>query len=145
MSAVSRSLAILFAAPLLVLAGCYVMPINSEGAYAVYPVGSRGTPAPSVLNVRLYPANEAASQTGLVTGTVVNMLSGKGRFQLNYQGETLVGEATRVANDSRRGIASAYGPRGTYMNCEYQMTGPTQGSGECAMSDGAKYQVHVGG
>lgn len=145
MTAKFRRLAILLSVPAVLLAGCVVAPINPEGAFAVYPPGTRPAPVPSVLNVRLYPANDSASQSGIITGTVTNTSSGKGRFQLNYQGETMTGEATRSANDSRRGIASAYGPRGLFMNCEYQMTSAIQGSGECHMSDGGKFQVHIGG
>jgi hypothetical protein len=144
MTAPFRRLVILVSVPAILLSACVVTPVSPDGAFAVYPPGSR-VPAPSVLNVRLYPANESASQSGIITGTVANTSSGKGRFQLNYQGETMTGEATRSANDSRRGIASAYGPRGLYMNCEYQMTSAIQGSGECQMSDGGKFQVHIGG
>ena len=46
--------------------------------------------------------------------------------------------------DARRGVASAYGPSGAYMSCEYQMNSPRQGAGVCTMSNGAKYQVHIG-
>jgi hypothetical protein len=66
------------------------------------------------------------------------------RFQFNYQGETLVGEATRVSGDERRGLASAYGARGTNATCEYQMSAPMQGAGTCTFSNGAKYNLHVG-
>lgn len=58
---------------------------------------------PAVLNVRAYPANDSAAQTGVLTGTVTNMMTGKGRFQFNIQGEVLTGEATRVSGDERRG------------------------------------------
>ena len=60
------------------------------------------------------------------------------------QGELLAGEATRVSGDDRKGVASAYGPRGTYASCEYQMNTPYQGAGSCTFSNGAKYQVHIG-
>ena len=103
-----------------------------------------GAPGPVTLNVRLYPANDAATRTGVITGTVVNMMTGKGRLQLNYNGEMLTGEATRVDGDARRGVASAYGPTGTYMSCEYQMNNPRQGAGTCTLSNGAKYQAHIG-
>ena len=114
-----RRLATSLSFPLALLSGCVVAPVSPDGAYAIYPPGSRPAAAPAILNVRLYPANDSASQSGILTGTVANTSSGKDRFQLNYQGETLVGEATRSASDSRRGIASAYGPRGLYMNFEY--------------------------
>jgi hypothetical protein len=145
------------------LPACYVMPVGTtpDGMqhyiYSTAPVvpGPRGTdalppavvasgPMPATLNVRLYPANDLANQTGVLTGQVTNMMSGKGRFQFNYMGETLAGEATRVANDERRGVASAFGGRGTFAKCEYQMSTPYQGAGTCVFSNGAQYQVHIG-
>ena len=45
----------------------------------------------------------------------------------------------------RRGVASAFGSKGTYMSCEYQMNTPYQGAGSCTFSNGAKYQMHLGG
>jgi hypothetical protein len=104
-----------------------------------------GAPAaPSVLQARLYPSNDAATRVGMLSGSVTNMMTGKGRFQLEYRGEVLVGEATRVPGDDRSGIANAYGDRGTYMNCTYRMTTPFQGTGTCNLSTGALYQVHLG-
>lgn len=145
----------------LVLAGCYVVPVvDSQGnvQYQHYPLppesaplvvapGAYPAPAasfPVVLNARLYPDNDLAVRTGIVTGTVTNMMTGKGRFQLQYNGEILTGEATRVSNDERRGIASAYGSSGAYMSCEYQMTQPRQGAGSCTFSNGARYKLHIG-
>jgi hypothetical protein len=152
--------AVALAFPALALSGCYVVPVGPDGHHAyvvpgpvVTAPGSPQSGAPIVVHtgamaaalpVRLYPANDLANQTGVLTGTVTNMMSGKGRFQFNYQGELLAGEATRVSGDERRGIASAYGPRGTYASCEYQMNTPHQGAGTCSFSNGAKYQVHIG-
>ncbi|MBT8328720.1 MAG: hypothetical protein KJN87_03365, partial [Desulfofustis sp.] len=79
-----------------------------------------------------------------VNGTVTNMLTGKGRFNLSYKGQTYTGEATRVSNDSRRGVASAFSPAGGYMSCEYQMNTPRQGAGTCIFDNGAKYKLHLG-
>ena len=104
-----------------------------------------GAAMPTVLNVRLYPVNDIATQTGMMTGTVTNMMSGKGRFQFDYRGEVLTGEATRVSNDERRGIANAYGQRGSFANCEYQMSSPVLGAGTCTFNNGARYEVHIGG
>lgn len=142
------------------LAGCYVVPVNPDGSIATVPVAgaivtlpphpapgetAATRPAfPATLPVRLYPANDLANQTGVLTGSVTNYMNGKGRFSFIYQGETLVGEATRVANDERRGLASAHGPRGTFARCEYQMNAPNMGAGTCAFSNGAQYQVHIG-
>lgn len=139
------------------LSACYVVPVRGPDGnmmyqhYALPPVAGTPTGAPpsmampQVLNAKLYPANDLATPTGVVAGTVTNMMTGKGQFQVNYMGEVLTGEATRVSNDERRGVASAYSPRGTYMSCEYQMSTPYQGAGTCVFSNGAKYQLHVGG
>ena len=166
----SIRLALALAFPALALSGCYVIPVDHHGApvFAVgapvpppvvqtfappppvyasapAPVVYSGPPAPALLNVRLYPANDLASQSGMMTGTVTNLMGGKGRFQFDYRGELLTGEATRVSGDERRGVASAYGSRGTYVSCEYQMTSPLQGAGTCTFNNGAKFQVHIGG
>jgi hypothetical protein len=147
----------------LALSGCYVVPVAPDGtaypaAVAVptpYPVNANrsappsapvvaAAPAPSVLQARLYPSNDVATQTGMLAGTVTNFMTGKGRFQLDYRGESLVGEATRVPGDQQAGVANAYGERGTYMSCAYRMTTPYQGTGTCNLSSGARYQVHLG-
>ena len=147
------------------LSACYVVPVRSPDGtvyYEHYPLPPAGTPLPpyppvaappgvpgaqmpSVLNARLYPSNEAAAAGGVITGTVTNMMTGKGRFQVNLLGEVLTGEATRVSNEDRRGIASAYGSRGTIMSCDYHMTTPYQGTGDCRLSTGATYTLHLGG
>lgn len=147
------------AVPALLTAGCYVMPVGSDERghpYYVYspvpivppqgaqPVAVPGGPVAATLAVKLYPINDLANQTGVLTGQVTNMMNGKGRFTFNYQGDMLVGEATRVSNDERRGVASAYGPRGIFARCEYQMSSPQLGAGTCAFSNGAQYQLHVG-
>ncbi|TAK52061.1 MAG: hypothetical protein EPO27_01850 [Betaproteobacteria bacterium] len=152
-----KNLSLAGAVSVALLSGCVAVPVGPDGQLYVYPPGvvpavpaavpQPGTAAaqfPATLHARLYPANDIATQTGVVTGTVTNMMTGKGRFQLNYKGEMLVGEATRVDGDARRGVASAYGQSGAFMSCEYQMNHPRQGAGTCAFSDGARYQVHVG-
>jgi hypothetical protein len=146
----------------LALSGCYVVPVAPDGvAYAPvvtvpapYPVNANppaqpapvvsAAAAPAVLQARLYPSNDVATQTGMLAGTVTNFMRGKGRFQLEYKGETLVGEATRTPGDQTAGIANAYGERGIYMSCAYRMTTPYQGTGTCNLSTGARYQVHLG-
>ena len=140
------------------LSGCYVVPVGPDGNnYAIYipttpPPHPGGGPQPvanqpampKMLHARLYPENDIATQTGMVSGTVTNMMTGKGRFQLQYAGEVLTGEATRVSGDERKGVASAWGQNGTFMSCDYQMSSPYRGAGTCAFSDGASYQVHIG-
>jgi hypothetical protein len=145
-------LAVLASAAALSLSGCYVVPVAPDGRpLAVYPVPPQGAttpiaaaPAPVAMSARLYPANDVAAPSGVLSGTVTNYLNGRGEFQLHYAGEMLIGEATRVQNDSRRGVANASGPRGTYLNCQYQMNSPTLGTGACTMSNGAKYNLHIG-
>jgi len=143
------------------LSGCYIVPVRGPDGnvmYDHYPLPPVGSPMPmppsppaaagqmpAVLTARLYPSNDQAAQSGVVSGTVTNMMTGKGRFQVNYMGEVLTGEATRVSNEDKRGVASAYSPRGTYMSCDYQMTTPYQGTGDCRFSTGATYTLHLGG
>ena len=109
------------------------------------PAAPAGPAVPASLQARLYPSNEVATEIGMLSGTVTNMMTGKGFFQLNYKGEVLQGEATRVPGDERRGLANAYGQRGTFMTCDYRMTTPYLGTGTCSLSNGAQYQVHIGG
>ena len=151
MSELPRS-ALAMAGLVATMAGCYIVPVGPDGQPA-YPIAVPAQPmstAPaympvSTLQARLYPMNDVASQTGMLSGTISTRPGSKGQFQLNYQGEILSGEATRVSNDERRGIASAYGPSGLSMNCDYQMMNTRQGAGTCTFSNGARYQVHVGG
>lgn len=155
---ISKGLVVAAAASATVLTGCYVVPLHPDGTpaypypYAYNPPPYAGVPAapgapgrvPTQLNARLYPINDAATETGVMTGSVTNLMNGKGRFQLNFQGELLSGEATRTSGDERQGVANAYGSRGTYMSCEYKMNTPYQGAGTCTLSNGAKYEVHLG-
>jgi len=168
MKRISKALSAGLAFPAIALSGCYVVPVvDPQGnvQYQHYPLPPAGTPVvaasaypapavyaapypgtafPTVLNARLYPDNELATPTGVISGTVANMMTGKGRFQLQYGAEVLTGEATRVSNDSRKGIASAFGTSGSFMSCEYQMNNPRQGAGTCTFSNGARYKLHVG-
>jgi len=147
------AIAVALALPALALPGCYVVPVGPDGRPVLAvpvnaPAPRYGAPAadfPAVVQARLYPANEAASRIGPLSGTVTNMMNGKGRLQLVYKNEVMIGVATRVADDERRGVASASGSSGSYMSCEYQMRTPVQGTGICSFSDGARFQVHIGG
>jgi len=151
MNALPRS-ALAVAGAVATMVGCYVVPIGPDGQPA-YPIAMPAQPmstAPAyvpspILQARLYPMNDVASQTGMLSGTIITRPGSKGQFQLNYQGEVLTVEATRVSSDERRGIASAYGPNGLSMSCDYQMMNTRQGAGTCTFSNGARYQVHVGG
>lgn len=125
-------------------------PIGVVGTQGAYRNASPSAPVlpgaspPSALQARLYPANDIATQTGMLVGTVTNLKNGRGRFELEYRGDLLVGEATRVSNVEKSGVANAYGRNGTYMTCAYKMSTPYQGAGTCKLSNGALYQVHVG-
>ena len=163
--AMSIRLGVAATAATLVVSGCYVIPVTSDRtgwqaaneypavvAYGSYPAAAdlrrrrclQLPVAPAILHARLYPINDLATQTGMLAGTVTNLMTGKGRFELDYRGERLVGEASRAASQTRSGIANAYGERGTYMSCAYRMTTPYQGTGTCNLSSGERYQVHLG-
>jgi len=165
------------AAPLLaaaVLSACVVVPVDprtgqpypyppSEPAHAVT-YAAPAAPAPVPMTARLYPVNPQAGQAGLLTAVVVDQRAGRGTFTVNYQGDTLAGEATRVdggyaafgrihqevlgpaprAFSGQRGIANGVGSRGAGVQCEYLITGPGIGTGACLFSDGARYQMHFG-
>jgi hypothetical protein len=111
-------------------------PLAAQGA--TQPRGPASLPA------RLYPINDVATESGMVAGTVTSLMDGKARFQLAYKGENLIGEATRVSGEDRKGVATAWAPSGAFMTCEYQMSSVARGAGTCNFSDGARYQVHVG-
>ena len=128
------------------LGGCYVVPMNQ--AYPPTAVGRVDVPAPPTsvtFAARLYPSNEAATAYGMVNGTVTNDLHGRGIFTTTINGESFSGEATRTANSSsREGIANGAGSRGSYINCRYQMNSATLGTGQCKLSNGAQFTMHVG-
>ena len=142
---------------------CVVVPVGPDGRpvagyggygnYATYPAGSTlavapyVTPAPSVavMNARLYPANELAQPGGMAVGQVTNFLDGKGAFTATISGEQFSGEATRAGRSSREGIANAMGSRGGTISCNYVLNNATQGSGQCTVNSGARYQLHLGG
>jgi hypothetical protein len=156
------------------LSGCYIIPIDypaSPGQPMAVQAPGRAAVAvpapnavPTTLQARLYPLNETAGKMGALTATVADTVGGHATFSLSHAGEMLQGEASRVATDypgfgrvhrdvygdgrmpaGQRGIASAAGARGTYVNCEYALNGPNRGTGACVFSNGAKYQLHFGG
>ena len=157
------------------LSACYVVPVRGpDGAvyYDPYPLPPVGAPIPApaapqgqmpgaqmpaVLNARMYPTNEAAAAGGVISGTVTNLRLEQvdAVFGVVAEAEvavvadavelTLTGEAPRVSNEDKRGVASAYGSKGTIMSCDYQMTTPYQGTGDCRISTGATYKLHLGG
>ena len=134
------------------LVACYVVPVNQYGQ-PQYPVSNNtGTapavayvPAPmvTVLNAKLYPANDTAAPFGALTGSVTNHLNGRGEIVVVQGDETFRGEATRNAGNSRSGQANGAGNRGGYMSCEYTMNSSTQGTGTCKFNNGAVYKFHL--
>lgn len=128
------------------LAGCYVVPLQPNYPQANTPVYvAPAAPAPVTFSARLYPSNERAQAYGMVGAVVTNDLNGRGTFSTTINGESFTGEATRVANASgRQGVANGAGNRGSYINCSYQMNSSTLGTGQCKLSNGATFTMHVG-
>jgi hypothetical protein len=129
------------------LTGCYVVPIHPAGnqapAQTVYVAPA--APASMTFTARLYPANAAAAVYGVVGAVVTNDLNGRGTFSTTINGESFTGEATRTAGSSaRQGVANGSGNRGSYINCRYQMNSATLGTGQCTLSNGAQFTMHVG-
>ena len=115
------------------LSACYVVPMQPA---PVLPLG---------MSARLYPANDLATPYGMVSATVSNELNGRGHFLAHIAGESFTGEATRVAGSQREGVANGTGSRGSFLACRYTMNSPTLGTGQCRMSNGAQFSMHVGG
>jgi len=170
-----RLLALSVAAAAAGLVACVVVPLDprtgqpyavpASPAPASLPVATAPiAPQPSTLAVRLYPLNAEASKAGLLQAVVIDGHGGRGTFSVNYLGDTLQGESTRVDNgyaafgrlhdevlgrsprsySGARGIANGYGSRGVSAQCEYVITGPGIGTGVCLFSDGARWQMHFG-
>ena len=132
------------------LTGCYVVPVHPAQSHG--PVVYSHTapplpalPAPVTIAARLYPANELATGIGMIGAVVSNDLNGRGTFSTTINGESFTGEATRGTGSSREGVANGAGNRGSYINCRYHMNSSTLGSGQCKLSNGALFTMHVGG
>ena len=134
------------------LTGCYVVPIqppythngSQQGSTVYIPPAPAMPAAPMTFSARLYPSNDIASSYGMVMAVVTNDLNGRGTFSTNINGESFTGEATRTAGSARDGQANGAGNRGSYINCRYQMNSATLGSGQCRLSNGAQFSMHVG-
>ena len=130
------------------LTGCYVVPIQPPHSPTVYvPSAPLAAPAPTTFAARLYPSNDLAASYGMVMAVVTNDLNGRGTFSANINGENFTGEATRAVGSTasgREGQANGAGSRGSYINCRYQMNSTTLGSGQCRLSNGAQFSMHVG-
>lgn len=162
------------------LAACVMVPVDSRTglpvswpqgqpaaqgqAAAVAPPAPAAPPGPMVYTARLYPVNDAANRAGMLTAVVTDGHGGRGTFSVNYLGDAMQGEASRVeanypgfgrlfrdvvgASDMQlrgpRGIANASGARGVSAQCEYVLSGPGKGTGACVFSDGARFQLHFG-
>src|SRR4051812_37307902 len=90
----SKRFALAVIAPVFALSGCYVMPVGTAAngtpyyAYSPVPIAPAprvvpyapsavpGGPMPAVIDVKLYPSNDLANQTGVLTGQVTNMMTG---------------------------------------------------------------------
>jgi hypothetical protein len=126
------------------ITGCVVAPLHPHTPAPSVVHVPVPAPAPLTLSVRLYPANDAASAYGVVSAVVTNDLNGRGKFSTNINGENFFGEATRAAQGGREGHANGAGNRGSYINCRYQMNSSSLGSGQCHLSGGAVFNMHVG-
>jgi hypothetical protein len=118
--------------------------------------------------VRLYPANDSASITGLIKAKYVDNGLGYGTISADLpDGEHLSGEYSTQDNStygfgsiialggassslssvstsgSQRGIASLIGDRGTTIQCEnFANVMTSSGAGVCKTNKGALYQLH---
>jgi hypothetical protein len=126
------------------LSGCYVVPIQPASPTPTVVHMPAPQPIQTTFTARLYPANDAASDYGMVGAIVTNDMNGRGRFSTTIGGESFNGEATRIAGSSRDGIANGAGSRGGFINCRYTMNTPTLGMGSCRHSNGATFTMHVG-
>lgn len=130
------------------LTACYVVPVNRmppPPASTVYVTPAPPVPTSVTFAARLYPANDTAAPYGVVNAVVTNDLNGRGVFTTNLNGESFSGEATRVGGGSARsGVANGTGNRGSYINCSYQMNTTVMGTGQCKLSNGALFTMHVG-
>jgi len=178
----SRSaLAVAVAGVSLTLAACVAVPVDPRTGLpvawpqaqpatqgqtpAVAPPAPAAPPTPVVYTARLYPVNDVANRAGMLTAVVTDGHGGRGSFSLNYLGDAMQGEASRVepnypgfgrllrdvvgsGSDAQlrgpRGIANASGSRGISAQCEYVLSSPSKGTGACVFSDGARFQLHFG-
>ena len=141
------ALALGMAASVATLSACYVVPISQyPGQYpqSTHMVVPAPAPVPVTFAARLYPANDLATSYGMVNAIVTNDLNGRGTFSTTINGESFTGEATRKAGSSREGLANGAGNRGSYINCQYMMNSATLGTGQCTLSNGARFSMHVG-
>ena len=126
------------------LTGCYVVPINPQPQTPATVYVPTAPPAPVTFSARLYPSNDLASSYGMVSAVVTNDLNGRGTFSTAINGENFNGEATRANSSARTGVANGSGNRGSYISCTYQMNSSTLGTGQCKLSNGALFTMHVG-
>jgi hypothetical protein len=128
------------------LTGCYVVPVQPAHPVTSTVYVTPAVPATTTFAARLYPANDVARAYGMVGAVVTNDMNGRGTFTTTINGESFTGEATRIAGSStREGVANGSGNRGSYISCRYQMNSSTLGTGQCKLSNGAQFTMHVGG
>ncbi len=128
------------------LTGCYgVAPNEARQPAAAPAVSAEPAPPSTTFPARLYPANAAAEAYGVVGAVVTNDRNGRGTFSTQINGENFSGEATRLTRvSSHQGVANSTGNRGSYISCRYEMNSDTMGTGECQLSSGAQFSLHVG-
>ena len=139
-------------------------PSTQGQAVPVAPPAPANPPAPVIYTARLYPVNDIANRAGMLTAVITDGHGGRGTFALNYLGDSMQGEASRVEAShpgfgrihrdvlgvpdvqlrGPRGIANASGSKAISAQCEYVLSGPSKGTGACVFSDGARYQLHFG-
>src|SRR5688500_781421 len=96
----------------LTLSACVAVPVDTRTGQLIWPPASNPTApreaaamatpmppaAPTVYTARLYPINDVANRAGMLTAVVTDGQGGRGSLTLNYLGEAMQGEATRVDN-----------------------------------------------
>lgn len=125
------------------LSGCYVVPASSGSRVVSVPPAQYAPPAQAaVLQAKLYPSNPAAQRYGAVHAQVRIGQSGHGAFTAQIGGETFNGDATRDGR-SQQGRANGAAASGRYITCDYRMNSAQVGQGNCRLSDGAAFSMHI--
>lgn len=131
----------------LAFTGCYVVPIQPGKSMsyddAKKHVARATGQATDYLSVRLYPTNERAETYGVSTASIVRQQNDYAVFTADIGGKSFSGEATRSATNHNKGTANGTSNDGRYLNCTYEMNTPQMGSGQCKLSDGATFSIHI--
>ena len=140
-----RSFAAVSVLSVVLLSGCYVIPMNS-GSRIVATANTSTTASVSTsitaLPARLYPSNDEAQRLGMINAQVSVDQTGHGTFSAFIGGEQYTGDATRQVN-SRQGKANGSAASGRYIVCDYSMNSATLGTGTCRTSTGATFNMYI--